>query len=74
MENIAFDYSKLNGRIREVLGTHKKFAKAIGISCTALSSKLNNKTFFNQAEITRAIHVLDIEHGSVSMYFFTLRL
>lgn len=74
MEKLEFDYSKLNGRIREVVGTHKKFANAIGISTTALSSKMNNKTPFDQKEICRSIPVLQIEKGSVSSYFFTLKI
>lgn len=74
MEKLMFDYSKLNGRIREVLGTHKKFANAIGISTTALSAKMNNKRPFDQREICRSIPVLQIEQGSVSSYFFTLKI
>ena len=74
MEKLIFDYSKLCGRIIEKCGNHREFAKAINVSPTTLSLKLNNKTYFSQAEIQRAIPVLGIEPGSVYRYFFTLRI
>ena len=74
MERFIFDYSKLSGRIIEKCGTRKDFAKAIKVSYASLSLKLNNKSYFSQAEIQRAIPVLGIEQGSVSTYFFTLKL
>ena len=67
-----FDHSKLNGRIREKYGTHRKFAKAMGISEATLSSKLTNKTYFNQCEVVRAMDLLGIDAGNESAYFFTL--
>ena len=74
MNRIIFDYSKLRGRIIEKCGNQKKFANALGVSCTAVSLKMNNKAYFNQADIQRAVAVLDIEPGFVSSYFFTPRL
>ena len=72
MERVIFDYSKLNGRIREKLGTQKKFAEVMGLSCASISSKLTNKTYFDQAEIDRAMRVLGIDPGAASDYFFTV--
>ena len=74
MEKVIFDYSKLNGRIREVLGTQKMFAKSMGLSPASVSSKLTNKRYFDQAEIERAVDILHIEAGSVSSYFFTRKI
>jgi len=74
VENVAFDYSKLRGRITEKFGINKEFAKAIKVSPTSLSLKLNNRRYFDQAEIYRASEVLDIEPGAVSSYFFCKRL
>ena len=74
MGRLVFDYSKLRGRIVEKFGQNRYFASAIGISYTALSTKLNNKCYFSQAEILRAIDVLEIEPGSVSTYFFAVKL
>lgn len=74
MKSVAFDYSKLRGRITEKCGMNKEFAKAIKVSPTTLSQKLNNRRVFNQVEIWRASQVLDIEPGTVASYFFTPKL
>ena len=74
MEKVRFDYSKLRGRIREKVGTQKKFAELMGISNTSVTIKLKNKSYFDQAEIFRAVDILGIEEGSVSDYFFTEEL
>ena len=71
---IVFDYSKLRGRIIEKCGSYKNFANAIGLSSTAVSLKLCNKSYFSQADINKTVDVLDIEPGSVGEYFFTPRL
>ena len=74
MENVAFDYSKLRGLITEKFGSCKEFAKAINVSPVTLSLKMNNRRFFNQAEIYQAAQVLGMEPGSVASYFFALKL
>ena len=74
VEKLEFDYSKLCGRIIEMCGNRKKFAKEINVSPTTLSLKLNNRVYFSQTEIHRAIQVLGIEPGYVDQYFFTLKL
>ena len=71
MKKVAFDYSKLRGRIIEKYGMNKVFAEAINVSPATLSQKLNNRRFFNQAEIYTAAQVLEIEPGTVASYFFT---
>ena len=63
-----FDYSKLNGKIKERFNTQGAFARALGISTTSLSKKLHNKTEFTQSEITRAKSLLDID--ATEPYFF----
>ena len=70
MKKVIFDYSKLKGRIREKIGTQKKFAESMGLSSASISSKLTNKTYFDQAEIERAAKILDIDPGDISLYFF----
>lgn len=66
-----FDYSKLKGKIKEVFGTQSAFAKAMGLSCVSLSSKLNNATQFTQVEINRACELLSIPVEFIPVYFFT---
>ena len=74
MENVNFDYSKLRGRIIEIFGNQKEFAKAMGMSPVSVSLKLCNRSFFNQEEIQKAVIILGIEPGDVAAYFFTPKL
>jgi DNA-binding XRE family transcriptional regulator len=67
---MAFDYSKLRGKIREVFNTQDEFAKAIGLSNTSISAKLNNKVEWSQQEINKAAEVLRIPDNEIYVYFF----
>lgn len=69
---MAFDYSKLRGRIREIFKTQSSFAKEMGMSTTSLSAKLNNLVEFSQKEIDRAVKLLKISQEEIPAYFFTL--
>jgi len=74
LEKLFFDYSKLAGRIREKFGTQKAFAKKLGISEGSLSLKMTNYHYFSQAEIRRAVQLLELDPGVVTEYFFTQRV
>lgn len=68
---MEFDYSRLNGRIKDVCGSQKQFAKTIGISEHTISKKLNNYADWKQGEIMKAAPILKIRHDEISEYFFT---
>lgn len=68
---MAFDYSKLKGKIREVFGTQENFATAMLLSQVSLSAKLNNKVPFTQSEINKACELLGIQLEFIPVYFFT---
>ena len=70
MANVAFDYSKLKGRIIEKFGTMQAFSKNVKISSQSLSYKLNNKVDWRQSEITKAMKLLEIPFDEVDIYFF----
>ena len=72
--NPVFDYSKLRGRIVEKYGTQKRFSQAMNMSESSLTLKLAGASYFTQGEIYRAKMLLDLEEGSVSPYFFTLKV
>ena len=72
MKKILFNYSKLRGRITEVCGSQKAFAKALNISDSTLTSKMKNYTYFTQKEILQAIEILRIPNEEVNLYFFTV--
>lgn len=71
---MAYNYSKLRGKIKEVYGTQENFATAMQISTVSLSDKLNNKVQFQQKEINLACKLLKIEAQEITDYFFTLKV
>ena len=68
---MEYNYSKLNGKIKEVFGTQSAFAKAMEMGQTSLSLKLNNKAEWSQDEMEKAMDLLSIPRQSVRTYFFT---
>lgn len=68
---MAYDYSKLRGKIREVFGLQDEFARAMGMSPPTLSKKLNNWVDWSRVEIDRACELLHIPAEEVHSYFFT---
>lgn len=71
---MAFDYSKLRGKIREIFKTQSAFAEAMGMSTTSLSVKLNNNVEFSQKEIEKAVELLKIDKEEIPAYFFTIEV
>ena len=69
---MAYDYSKLLGRIVEKYGTQGNFARAMGMSERSLSLKVTNKVPFKQPEITKASSLLGINDADIPPYFFAL--
>jgi transcriptional regulator with XRE-family HTH domain len=68
---VAFNYSKLRGKIREVFGSEQKFAEAMGLSHVSLSAKLNNRVPFTAPEMNKACELLSIPVEFIPVYFFT---
>lgn len=71
---MAYDYSKLLGRITEKYGTQSRFSGAMGLSERSLSLKLNSKIAFKQNEISRACSLLSIDDADIPSYFFNLKV
>lgn len=67
---MAFDYSKLRGRIVEKYGTLGKFAEAVELSPHSLANKMNNKRYWKQNEILATIRLLEISDNKIYEYFF----
>lgn len=68
---MAYDYSKLNGKIIEIFGTRRKFAEEMNLSERTISLKLNNKIPWKQTEIQRAMEILNFQVEEIQDYFFT---
>lgn len=71
---MSYDYSKLQGKIREICITNKQFAKLMELSERSLSLKINNKVPFSQSEIDRAVEILGIKQSDIFNYFFTRKV
>lgn len=69
---MAFDYSKLRGRITEKFGNQSAFADAIKLSNTSLSRKLTGKVAISIDDITLWSNptLLDIAPSEYHEYFF----
>lgn len=69
-DNISMDFAVLIGRIKDKFQTHGQFAKAMGMSKSGLSAKLNNHREFTTGEIRRACELLDIPGADIPAIFF----
>ena len=72
MEKVNYCNRKLRGKIREICGTEKEFAKLLGVSSITVSSKLNNKGDWSRREIEKAITMLSIKREEIHKYFFEI--
>lgn len=71
---MAFDYSKLIGRIAERFRTQSNFSKEIGLSERSISLKMNGIVGWKQWEIVKACQLLGIAESEIPEYFFTLKV
>lgn len=67
---MAFDYSKLKGRIVEKFSSQYAFAEKMGMSERTLSLKLNGLVAWKQTEICKAVSALELNKEDISEYFF----
>lgn len=73
-ENVAYDYSKLRGKIVECYGSQASFAKKVELSERTLSLKLNGKIGFTQTDIESFVDALGIKRSEIQSYFFTINV
>lgn len=66
-----YEYRKLKGRIIEVYGTRKAFAKALDLSENSLSLKLTGKTNISQEDIELWSKLLGIDPDEYGSFYFT---
>lgn len=70
-EWMEFSSNKLCGRIVEIFGSQRAFAKALGLSEHTISKKLNGYKDFTQSEIDKCLTLLKIPTKEIGAYFFT---
>ena len=68
------DYSKLRGKIKEILGNEKELASILKLSNASVSAKLNSKVPFTIPEIDRIVEVLSIPVEEIHCYFFDIKV
>ena len=68
---MAFDFSKLRGRIVEKFGTCEAFAAAMGKSKGWISLRLNNTVQWQSSEMMEAAALLDIPAVEIPVFFLT---
>ena len=71
---MAYDYSKLRGRIIENFGSCAAFAHIFPMSERTLSLKLTCKRSWSQRQIVRACELLEIDQCDMPEYFFKLKV
>ena len=71
---MAFNYSKLKGRIVEVCGNQQEFAKAMNWSERTLSLKINGKRSWKQPDIMKAVRILKLSESDIQEYFFDVKV
>lgn len=71
---MSFDYSILNGRIKEKCGSQAQFSRIMNISERSLSLKINGKVGWKQKEIVKACEILNIDKVDIPKYFFMLKV
>ena len=69
-----FDYKKLKLKIKEVFDVQEVFAKAMGMSYTALNQRLNGAVEWKLSEVAKACDLLHIPHSEAHLYFFVLKV
>lgn len=67
---VNFDYSKLEGRIKEIFGANRNFALAMEMSDHTMSYKLNNKSRWTDLEMCKAADLLTFHYSEIPLYFF----
>ena len=66
---MEFDYWKLRGKIRDTVGTQQAFADVMGYSRVTISSKINGRVPWTQADIVNAAAILEIPDDEITDYF-----
>ena len=70
-EVVAYDYSKLMGKIVEICGSQRVFSIKMNWSERTTSMKLNSKRDWKSSEISEACEILRIPLSDIPAYFFT---
>ena len=65
-----YNYNKLRGKIKEIVGSESKYAELLGLSNASISAKLNSLVPFSITEIDKSVTILNIPTNEIYEYFF----
>ena len=65
------EYNFLRGKVVEKLGSLTNYAKALGITKTALSLKMTSQNDFTTQQIRKSIEILELSPEEVFKCFFS---
>lgn len=71
---MAFDYSRLRGKISEIFITQSRFAIAMEWSERTLSLKMNGIRPWKQPDICKAVNLLGLSDEDIPTYFFNSKV
>ncbi len=71
---LPYDYSKLQGKIREIFKTQDRFAEKLGMARTVLYSRLNGSTEWKQSEMEKTMLLFGEPLTSIGSYFFVCKV
>ena len=71
MDSFNFNYSALEGKIKQYYDTQDNFAKAIPMARSTLNQKLQGKVDFTSKNIYTIANLLNISQEDIGKYFFT---
>lgn len=66
-----YNYDKLRGKIKEIVGSESKYAELLGLSNASISAKLNSLVPFSITEIDKSVTILNIPTNEIYKYFFS---
>ena len=74
MKQVKFDYSALEGRIKQYFDTQDNLAKLIPMSRSTLNQKLQGYVDFNSKNIYLISKLLKIKKNEIGDYFFKAKV
>lgn len=74
MEIIKFDYSALEGKIKQYYDTQDNFARAIPMARSTLNQKLQGSIDFTSKNIYKICELLKIQKDEIGYYFFNSKV
>lgn len=74
LEQVRFNYSKLNNRVDKLYGSQARFIELSGYNSNKWVAVMNGVAFFDQIEIKKISCLLAIKNEEICLYFFDSKI